>query len=226
MFLDVLVESLHRSIHRNKEAIDYLHSRYVTDDDIIRYKLGCSKVVSTIDDGHEDRERFLKESFRGRKFEGKVVFPLYDVIGRVLGIAGRSIQTKEFKNFITDEGKFIGFFFGLYQALPYIYKENKVYVVEGFFDCLAVSKVFPNTVSAMTAGISEAQYSQLSMLCDNIVTVFDSDGPGQEATDKARELYKAQSFSLGYKDPAKCLETLGPDKFKKFVLKKSQEVLF
>jgi DNA primase len=225
MFLDILVENLHKSIYRNKDALDYLHSRYITDDDIIKYKLGYSKVVSVVEDKHEDRERFLKENARGRKFEGKIVFPLYDVMGRVIGIAGRSIQAKEFKNFITNEGKFTGFFFGLYQALPYIYKENKAYIVEGYFDCMAVAKVFPNTVAAMTAGLSEEQHRYLNMFCDSIVTVFDSDEPGQEATEKAKELYKVQSFRLGYKDPARCMESLGPVEFKNFLLKKSMEVL-
>ena len=49
MFLDILVENLHKSIYRNKEALDYLHSRYVTDEDIEAYKLGYSKVVSIPD---------------------------------------------------------------------------------------------------------------------------------------------------------------------------------
>jgi len=226
MFLDVMVENLHKSIYRNKEALDYLYSRYVTEEDIKNYKLGYSMVVSVPEDTHEDRDRFLKENAKGRKFEGKIIFPLYDVMGRVIGIAGRSIQMKDFKNFITNEGKTIGFFFGLYQALPYIYKENKAYIVEGYFDCMAMKKVFPNTVGAMTAGLSEEQHRYLSMFCDNIITVFDSDEPGQSATDKVRELYKVQSFGLGYKDPAKCMETLGPEKFKSFVLKKSQEILF
>jgi len=226
MFLDTMVEKLHKSLYNNKDALNYLYSRNVLEEDIKKYKLGYSNIVIVPEDKHEDRKRFLDENHNGRKFEKKIIFPLYDAMGRVMGIAGRSIQSKEFKNFVTTEGKTIGFFFGLFQALPYIYKENKAYIVEGYFDCMALSKVFPNTAAAMTAGLSEEQYKYLSMFCDDIITVFDSDDPGQNAAEKAKNLYKTRSFSLGYKDPAKCLETLGLSKFREFVIRKSQEILF
>jgi len=227
MFLDVMVENLNRSIYHQEEALKYLQSRYVSNEDIKNYRIGCSKVVSVPEDTHAERNRFLIESSRGRKFDSKIILPICDPMNRVLGIAGRAIQTKEFKNFITDEGKFVGFFFGLYQALPYIYKENKAYVVEGYFDCMAMSKVFPNTVASMTAGLSTEQHTLLKMFCDSIVTVFDSDDAGRTATEEAKEADSSiQSFEVGYKDPAICLETLGLQKFKKYILKKSQEILF
>jgi DNA primase len=227
MFLDVMVENLSRSISRQEEALKYLHSRHVSDEDIKNYRIGCSKVVSVPEDNHSDRDRFLIESARGRKFDGKIIFPICDMMDRVLGIAGRSIQSKEFKNFITNEGKFVGFFFGLYQALPYIYSKNRVYVVEGYFDCLAFRKIFPNTVASMTAGLSVEQHALLKMFCDSIVTVFDSDEAGRIATEEAKGMDNSiQSFEVGYKDPANCLETLGLQSFNKYILRKSQEILF
>lgn len=235
MFLDHIVKTCAQSIFRYPLVLDYLHSRLVTDDEIKYHELGYNKIISVPEESSDDYKRYCTECYNGRKLENKVLFPIKDVLGRVVGVTGRAVETKDFKVFVTEEAKFTGFFFGLHHALPYIHKENKVYVVEGYFDYLALAKVFPNTVAALTAGISEAQYDLLQLYCDKIVTVFDEDKTGHMGTEKAplhaervKESWLPKDVSpmrLGnYKDPAKCLETLGVSKFREFILKKNRDV--
>ena len=224
MFLDTLVKNLHHSIFRYDEVLSYLKYREVTEKDIEKFDLGFGKVVTVPDDETSDRQRFMDESWKGRKFENKLIFPIKDPIGRVVGIIGRSIDTKGFKIYVTNEAKFSGFFFGLYEALPCIYEKNRVYIVEGPFDSMAFSKVLPNTVATLTAKLHESQYELLNFYCDNIITVFDSDKAGKDGTEKALKYENVHSMFLGYKDPSKCLEELKLDKFKKFVMDKLQKV--
>ena len=164
MFLEVLVNKLHESIWRHPEALQYLRSRGVTEEEIKEYHIGASRVVIIPKDGSQDCENFQKETARGRKLENKVIFPIYDMIGRVVGLFGRSIETKEFKFILTAEGKFTGVLLGFYQALPYIYETGKVFVVEGPFDLMAFRKVYKNSVAALTAGLSDSQYILLQFL--------------------------------------------------------------
>ena len=220
MFLNTLVHKLHQSIFRYPEVISYLSSRKVIEEDINKYELGYSRIVNAIGDNSADWIRFVDECWRGKKLESKIIFPIRDQLGKIAGLSGRSVETKEFKNFITNEAKHNGFFFGLHQALPHIYEKNYAFVVEGFFDVIALSKVFPNTVGSLTAGIMDSQFDLLSMYCDTVIVIFDTDKAGNAAAERAEKRKGVYSLSLGYKDPARCLEYWGEEKFKKFMRKK------
>jgi len=233
MWLEALARSLHQSIYRYPHALAYLRSRRVTEEEVKKYGVGFNKVVSVNGDG-PDWERFIKECDRGRKFENKIVFPIRDIMGQVVGLSGRSIDTKEFKVFVTDVAKAMGFMFGLPEALPHIILENRVFVVEGYFDFLALAKVLPNTVAALTSKLNDQQYDLLTLYCDNIVVVFDSDKAGYHGREKAGEREGVWTVDLGsgektsgesFKDPAKCLETLDSmDKYRKHVMNKIKSI--
>jgi DNA primase len=223
-FLKILIERLHESLYRNEEALNYLHSRKVSDEEIKLFKIGYSRVVGTADDGSEDYQCFLKETHRGRDFESKITFPLYDMIGNPIGLLGRAINTKEFKFYLTLEGKYSGAFFGLSQSLPLIYDTGLAFTVEGPFDLLAFRKVYPNSVATLTAELTEAQYNILSMYAKNIITVFDSDIPGRKAAERALQWPNVKSVCLGWKDPDAGLKYLNFDKFKKHVQNKISPV--
>lgn len=243
MFLERIVKNTNASIQNYPDTLKYLASRLVTQDDIKKYELGYSSLFIVPKDSGPDWERFNDYSFKGRKFENKIIFPLKNAMGEVVGIGGRAIDDKIFKIFATDEAKFTGFFFGFYEALPYIFKENKVYVVEGFFDLLALQKVLPNTVATLNARLNDAQYQLLRYFCDNIIVFFDSDIAGDRGREKALarnqegsaqlmaktsvKYLKLQSSSgfQGYKDPASYLETFGLNAFKNYMKKQVDAIL-
>jgi len=224
-FLNVLIDKLNDAIYHNEVALNYLHSRKVTDEEIKLFKIGYSRVIATTNDGTEDHKCFMAETYNGKALESKITFPIYDILGNAAGILGRAIDTKEFKFYLTLEAKFLGAFFGLVQALPIIYETGRVFVVEGPFDLLAFRKVYPNAVASLTAELTDAQYSILSMFAKDIITVFDSDGPGRKATERALEKWpNIKTVCLGWKDPDAGLKYLEFEKFKKFVQKKINEV--
>jgi DNA primase len=218
MFLDSLTQNLNQSITRYPDVLNYLKLRQITDEDIKKYGLGFNKILRVPEEDSPDHNRFMAECDKGRKFENRIIFPLRDMLGNVVGLAGRSVEIKDYKIWATNVAKISGFFFGLDQALPFIYSENKVFTVEGTFDTVAFAKVFPNTVGTLTSGINELQHALLNLFCDTIITVFDSDGPGQRGTEKAQEKFGVYSVYLGYKDPASIIERMSPEKFKAYVL--------
>lgn len=234
MFLRHLIDKLHDSLYHHKDALDYLKSRRVSDEEIKEFKLGYSRAVAVVDDGSEDFSCFKNETYRGRAFESKITFPIYDILGNPAGLLGRSINSKEFKLYLTLESKFLGAFFGLPQALPHIYETGRAFTVEGPFDLLAFRRVFPNVVGTLTAELTDAQYEQLSFFANDVVTVFDSDKAGMNATERAKKRWpeeynkrRLRAVSLGYKDPDGVLKYY--EDFKKYsehVKRKVKEALW
>ena len=202
MFLDGLAHRAHGFIRSYPQVISYLASRNITGEDIDKYQLGYQRIISTTDDGTDDYKRFCRESYRGRKFENKVIFPIQDPVGRCVGIIGRSVEKKDYSDFITNEGNYTGFLYGLYQALPYIYKYGTVYAVEGTFDTIALASVCPNTVGLLTAKLYPNQYEILKFFCKTVVLVLDSDEAGRKGTEVSEERFKnVIGVNIGYKDP-------------------------
>lgn len=226
MFLDRIAATLNNAIGKYDNVVSYLSSRAFTVEDVKEYRIGYSRFVNVPEDDHEDRARFMDETWKGKKFENKIVFPIQDEMGRVMGLVGRALDSKLFKVFVTAEAKYVGcFFYGLYQALPAIYESGTAFVVEGSFDCQAFRQAFPNTVATMTSGLYPNQHDYLSNYCKRIVTVFDDDGPGREGAEKAAGFKDVRDVNIGFGDPAKCLETLGRDKFVSYVKRKVKDSL-
>lgn len=224
MFLDEIVARGSQAIFRYPDVLAYLKSRHFTDEDLLKYHIGYLRVLSVPEEDSIDRSNFMDYSNKGRKFEHKILFPLRDSIGRVMGLIGRGITSKSFKIFATEEAKATGFFFGLHVALPEAYRQNCIFVTEGPFDAGSLAKVHPNTVGALTAGVNQLQYDLLRMYCDNIVLAFDSDEAGRRAAEEASHWEGVWDLNIGFHDPSNCLETLGEEKFKKHVERKLKEI--
>jgi len=218
-----MVENLHQSLFRYPVALNYLKSRGLIEEEIREHKIGYAGILGVPQDNSEDRKRFMEESYKGRSFEHKIIFPIFNPMGVVTGIIGRSLKEGDvkYRKFFSDEAKITGCFFGLPQALPYIYETGAVFVSEGALDCIPLRRVIKNTVGTLTNGLNDDQYEFLSFYCDNIITIFDSDKWGQIEAYKAKKKWKnVYTLELGYKDPNECLEHMSEDRFKQYLNKK------
>ena len=222
MFLENLINRAHNSIFNYEQALNYLHSRFVTDDEIKTFRIGFSRVISLVDDGSEDFKDCSNKFYKGRKLENKLIFPIQDMLGNPVGFITRALEIKDYDLYLTKDGKDYGAMFGLFQALPHIYQTGRVFVLEGPFDLLAFRKVYANSVGMNTAELTDAQHEQLNFYAETIITVFDSDTPGKKATERAIKKFNTESISLGYKDPANCLVQCGS--YKKFAERVRAEV--
>jgi len=224
MFLDELVNRLNNTIVRYENILRYLKARRITAEIIREYKLGYNKIVRVSSDKEPEKSRFFEESKGGKKFENRLILPITDAFGRIVGIYGRSLERKDYKTFILDQFKQNGYFFGLYQALPHIYNTGKVFVVEGFFDLWAIRTIYPNVVATLTAGMNDNQYEYLSYYSDDIIMMLDADKAGRYGMYKTQKRYKKiRTIDIGYKDPAKCYETLDKKDFYEYLTRKVKE---
>jgi len=223
MYLDNLTNRARKSIFSYPDPLDYLHKRGLDDSDILKYSLGYLKFAHVKNDGSVDYETLKEKTWDLKGLQKRLIFPLRNILGHVNGVVVRDIYKKAYIQVFFEEAKKLGAFFGLYEALPYIINSKKVFVHEGAIDCISFAKVFPNSVSTLTSFMNESQYQLLRFFADKIIIVFDNDGPGKYGAKKIINTYgdsNIYTVDIGYGDSNQCLQSLGFQKFEKYIKSK------
>lgn len=222
MFLDTFVNKANKLIFEYPEAISYLKERKIEEEEIKKFFIGYAKVIKVKEDS-EEYKNFLKETNNFNRLYGKIIFPMHNLLGKVVGLCLRSINRKEYFLYFLTEAKKIGTFFGIIQALPYIRKNNRVFVHEGAINAISFSVVFPESVSSLTSFLSEPQYELLTFLCDKIYLVFDKDKAGVLGFKKIVSKYgssRIEPIFFDNGDANDYLKFFGKDKFKEWLRRK------
>ena len=125
------------------------------------------------------------------RFRHRVMVPIKDRQGRVIGFGGRSLDGGEPKYLnspeteVFEKGKNL---FGLDRASSAIRKDDRAVVVEGYFDVIALHAAgITNAVASLGTALSSQQITQLCRCCDGrrLILNFDSDGAGVRAAQRA-----------------------------------------
>ena len=125
------------------------------------------------------------------RFRHRVMVPIHDRQGRVIGFGGRSLDGSEPKYLnspeteVFEKGKHL---FGLDKASNAIRKDDRAVVVEGYFDAIALHAAgITNAVASLGTALSSQQITQLCRVSDSkrIVLNFDADGAGVRAANRA-----------------------------------------
>lgn len=137
----------------------------------------------------------LAKSDAGRaydRFRQRIVFPIRDARGRVIGFGGRIFgadtegQPKYLNSPETDvfhKGQEV---YGLFEARRAHNRLDTVIVVEGYMDVVALAQYgIHNAVATLGTAIGEAHFARLYKVVDRVVCCFDGDDAGREAAWKA-----------------------------------------
>ncbi|EDY38440.1 DNA primase [Cyanobium sp. PCC 7001] len=125
------------------------------------------------------------------RFRGRVMVPIKDRQGRVIGFGGRSLDGGEPKYLnspeteVFEKGKHL---FGLDRAASAIRRDDRAVVVEGYFDVIALHAAgITNAVASLGTALSSQQITQLCRCCESrrLILNFDSDGAGVRAAQRA-----------------------------------------
>lgn len=148
-------------------------------------------------------------------FQRRLLFPLADARGRVLGFQARRLHEDDplqAKYVNTPESELFhkgSIVYGLDKARAAIARENRACVVEGNTDVLALRQAgFEPVVACMGTALTEQQLRELGRLTKRLFLAFDGDAAGESATLRGMELADAQGFSVKVvelppgKDPA------------------------
>jgi DNA primase len=125
------------------------------------------------------------------RFRARIMFPIRDRRGRVLGFGGRATREDQRPKYVnTAETDFFHksqLLYGVDRAKAAIAKASRAVVVEGYTDVLALHQAgIEEAVGVMGTAITEEQVAALSGMVDEVVLALDADSAGQEAMLRAQ----------------------------------------
>ncbi len=128
------------------------------------------------------------------RFRNRVMFPIKDAHGRVVGFGGRAMGDASPKYLNTGETEWFNkrqLLYALDIALPVIRKERQAIVVEGYMDAISMHAAgLQQTVASLGTAFSEQQARLLAKIADSVCFAYDSDAAGQQATGRALEIVR------------------------------------
>ena len=194
------------------QARDYLDKREIPREKINDFKLGyapdswdflsnkVSKSAITLAEAEEAGLLVRKDSGRFYdRFRDRILFPIFELTGRVVGFGGRILGEGEPKylntpeTLIFDKGRIL---FGLFQNRDAIRKARQAVVVEGNFDLLAlVSFGLENVVAPLGTALTQPQIRLLKGYADEVILLFDGDEAGIKAAMRSVPLFLAEQVA-------------------------------
>ena len=192
-------------------ARDYLAGRGLGEDVCREYRLGLALGGTTL------KRKALERGFTGDElaaaglvnrrgndyFSGRLLFPLADARGRVLGFQARRLRENDplrAKYVNSPEGELFrkgDLLYGLDRGRAAIAKQERAIVVEGNTDVLALRQAgLEPVVAPMGTALTERQLKELGRLTSRVWLCFDGDAAGEAATLRGMELAAAQGFDV------------------------------
>jgi DNA primase len=148
-------------------------------------------------------------------FQNRLMFPLADARGRVIGFQARKLRADDplrGKYVNSPEGELFhksAILYGLHLGRAAIAKQDRALVVEGNTDVIALRQAgLEPVVASMGTALTEQQLKELVRLTQRLFLCFDSDAAGEEATLRGMELALRRGFDVKVvslpkgKDPA------------------------
>lgn len=184
-------------------GLTYFRHRGFRDDTIATFRLGYS-----INDYNGLKGKALTEGYKeevlvkaglikaGEKggtydyFRGRVMFPIQNVSGKVIGFGGRvldartkGVTLKYLNTPETDLYKKTDIVYGIYQARTEISRKDKCYLVEGYTDVISMHQNgIANVVASSGTALTSSQIHLIKRFTNNITVLYDGDSAGIHAS--------------------------------------------
>lgn len=224
---------------KGKHARDYIAERKITSESIEKWQIGLAVAQNDLLRAAKAqnipttllRQAGLVVSQSGAgpadKFVNRLMFPVTDVTGRVIGFGGRTLDDAPAKYInspatpLFDKSNAL---YGLRHARHKISSSGVAVAVEGYTDCIMAHQFeISNVVAALGTSFTAGQARILRRYAKKVVLVFDSDTAGIEAANRALEVCVSQRLDIKLasvpqgKDPCDFLLNAGKQPFEQLV---------
>lgn len=223
------------STNEGKVAVEYINRRGINRQSVINFGLGMAPNSWTaltdamIKKGYSPGELLdaglIKRGKGGSyydTFRNRLMFPVIDVRGSVIGFSGRILDDGEPKYLNSPDTLVFSKqrnLFGLNLAKRT--KMNMLILVEGNVDVVALHQAgFDCAVASLGTSLTPDQARLMSRYTENIVIAYDSDGAGKKATERAIGILDKVGLNVkvlrmsGAKDPDEFIKAKGADAFR------------
>lgn len=228
-------------------ARNYLTERGLSEDTIRNFGLGYSRMYR--DDlykylkqkGYSDEllkdsglVRFDEKHGAGDVFWNRVMFPIMDLNGKVIGFGGRVMGDGLPKYVNSQETK-------IYEKRRHLYgfhlarrsKREGYILCEGYMDVISMHQAgFDNATASLGTAFTIQQAMLLKRYTDKVYLAYDSDGAGVNAAQKAIPILREVGISARvinmqpYKDPDEFMKNLGAEEFEKRIAQAESSLMF
>jgi DNA primase len=219
-------------------AREYLAGRGLSEEILKTFRVGYSPsawdkvLVAAQRDGFAQEELVaagLAQRGRGGglydRFRGRIMFPLADARGRVLGFGARALRDEQRPKYVnTSENELYHKgrqLFGIDKARAAAAKRGRVVAVEGYTDVLALHESgIEETVAIMGTALTGDQLKELGRAARTVYFALDADRAGQEAMLRAARVARESGLELLVvdmpegRDPAEYVAESGADAFR------------
>ena len=233
---EISAEFYHQNLYKTtaKIAQEYIKKRKLNQETLEAFQIGYSGRV-------DEMYKFLREKGFGEKeilesglvikndngtykdrYRNRLMFPICDVRGRVIGFGGRVLDDSKPKyinspeNIVYSKGRHL---FGLNIAKKESAK--KILIVEGYMDVISLhQRGIKNVVGALGTALTEQQGWLLRKTTEQVILGFDADGAGQNAIARSMEILQNMGCDMrvlqieGAKDPDEYIIKYGEGRFK------------
>ncbi len=133
-------------------------------------------------------------------FRGRIIFPLFDHRGNVVGFSGRSLNDVDMPKYINTKETSVyhkgSMFFGLNSAKEEIKKKQEAIIVEGEFDAISLfMEGIKNVVAIKGTALTENQVNLLARFTPKVILCLDQDSAGFEATKRSLEAIEKKGLT-------------------------------
>ena len=221
---------------KGKDAIEYLNKRGIDSDTIKEFGIGLAlndkdKLVKYLKEKKYDINTLNDLGLANNDidtFINRIIFPLDDRNGRVVGFSGRIYDNSKMSKYMnTKETPIFRKGTCLYHynaSKEYVRQEKYILVMEGFMDVIRASTIgIKNTVALMGTALTDEQISLIKKASQNVYLCLDGDNPGQEADLHNGELLEKAGLNVKVvclnddEDPDSYILKYGEDKFKSLI---------
>jgi len=126
-------------------------------------------------------------------FRGRIIFPIFDLHHRVIGFGGRVIREGQPKYINSQESSIYHkgeVLYGLHVAKQYAPEKDCVIIVEGYFDLLTLHQYgMKHSIATLGTALTTQHIRTLKRYTKNLITVFDADRAGVQATLRSLPLF-------------------------------------
>jgi DNA primase len=190
-------------LKKSPRAIEYLKARGLTGEIAAHYRIGYApddwQALTAVFPHYEDKPLaelgLVVQSDEGKRydrFRDRIMFPIQNARGAVIGFGGRVLDKGEPKYLnspetpLFEKGREL---YGLPQARDAIRAASRVLVVEGYMDVVALAQFGVGyAVATLGTATTPVHVSKLLRLADELVFCFDGDAAGRKAAWRALEV--------------------------------------
>lgn len=178
-----------------------------------------------------------RNGLRYDTYRGRVIFPIQNMTGRVLGFGARILKkndrTPKYINSPENElyvkSKVL---YGMFQSRRSIAKEDECFLVEGYTDVISLHQGgVENVLASSGTSLTEDQLRLISQLTKNLTILYDGDAAGIKAALRGLDMALAQSFNVKLvllpegEDPDSFIQKKGAEQFHAYVKEHKQDVI-